>query len=179
MKNNCLLFICCLSYDGFPGGSDGKASACNVGDLSSIPRLGRVPWRRKWQPIPVLLLGKSHRWRSLVGYSSWSRKELDTTERLHFQLSGYGSSFYSGSNRRSQIFPPRIISSKIMWKYYLWFTDLVCKLYLWCYGMFLHVADKCLHVIHPRWQENCLFYVWLAMMPVKVYFHIVFIEFAK
>ena len=40
-------------------------------------------WRRKWQPIPVLLLGKSHGWRSVVGYSPWGCKESDTTERLH------------------------------------------------------------------------------------------------
>ena len=38
----------------------------------------------KWQPIPVLLLGKSHGWRNLVGYSPWSLKESDTTEKLHF-----------------------------------------------------------------------------------------------
>ena len=37
----------------------------------------------KWQPTPVFLLGKSHGW-SLVGYSPWGCKELDTTERLHF-----------------------------------------------------------------------------------------------
>ena len=40
-------------------------------------------WRRKWQPIPVLLLGKSHGWRSVVGYSPWGGKESNTTERLH------------------------------------------------------------------------------------------------
>ena len=40
-------------------------------------------WRRKWQPTPVLLPGKSHGWKSLVGYSLWGRKESDTTERLH------------------------------------------------------------------------------------------------
>ena len=38
----------------------------------------------KWQPTPVLLPGKSHGRRSLVGYSPWGRKESDTTERLHF-----------------------------------------------------------------------------------------------
>ena len=38
----------------------------------------------KWQPTPVLLPGKSHGSRSLVGYSPWGCKELDTTERLHF-----------------------------------------------------------------------------------------------
>ena len=38
------------------------------------------PWRRKWQSTPVLLPGKSHGQRSLVGYSLWDRKESDTTE---------------------------------------------------------------------------------------------------
>ena len=42
------------------------------------------PWRRKWQPTPVLLPGKSHGWRRLVGYCPWGREELDTTERLHY-----------------------------------------------------------------------------------------------
>ena len=41
-------------------------------------------WRRKWQPTPVLLPGKSYGLRSLVGYSPWGRKESDTTEQLHF-----------------------------------------------------------------------------------------------
>ena len=69
-----------------PGGSEGKASACNMGDSGSIPGLGRIPWRRKWQPTPVLLPGISHGRRSLVGYSPWGRKESDMTERIHFFL---------------------------------------------------------------------------------------------
>ena len=44
-------------------------------------------WRRKWQSTPVLLPGKSHRQRRVVGYSPWGRKELDVTERLHFHFS--------------------------------------------------------------------------------------------
>ena len=47
-------------------------------------------WRRKWQPTSVLLPGKSHGWRSVLGYSPWGRKESDTTEQLHFLLSTYG-----------------------------------------------------------------------------------------
>ena len=43
--------------------------------------------RRQWQPTPVLLPGKSHGWRSLVGCSPWGRQESDTTERLHFDFS--------------------------------------------------------------------------------------------
>ena len=47
--------------------------------------------RRKWQPTPVLLPGKFHGWKSLVGYSSWGRKESDTTS-----LSSFCSSFGHG-----------------------------------------------------------------------------------
>ena len=47
-------------------------------------RVGKIPWRRKWQSTPGLLPGKSHGQRSLVGYSPRGRKESDTTERLHF-----------------------------------------------------------------------------------------------
>ena len=38
-------------------------------------RVGKIPWRKQWQPTPVLLPGKSHGQRSLVGYSPWGRKE--------------------------------------------------------------------------------------------------------
>jgi len=43
--------------------------------------------RRQWHPIPVLLPGVSHGWRSLVGYSPWGHKESDMTEWLHFHFS--------------------------------------------------------------------------------------------
>ena len=60
---------------GFSGGSEVKASAFNAGDLGSIPGVFRkIPWRRKWQPTPVLLPGESHEWRSLVGYSPLGRR---------------------------------------------------------------------------------------------------------
>ena len=42
--------------------------------------------RRQWHPTPVLLPGKSHGWRSLIGYSPWGRKELDMTEWLYFHF---------------------------------------------------------------------------------------------
>ena len=71
---------------GFPGSSDGEESAFNAGDLGSIPGLGRFLWRRVWQPTSVLLPGEFHGQRSLVVYSPWGHKELDTTERLHFHF---------------------------------------------------------------------------------------------
>ena len=52
--------------------------------------LGPLHWERRrtqWHPTPVLLPGKSHGWRSLVGCSPWGCEESDTTERLHFHFS--------------------------------------------------------------------------------------------
>ena len=51
------------------------------------PWVKKIPWRRKWQPTPVFLPGKSLGWRSLVGYSPWGCKESDTDEWLHFTSS--------------------------------------------------------------------------------------------
>ena len=54
---------------------------------SQLLRLAKYAQRRQWQPTPVLLSGKSHGWRSLVGCIPWGCKESDTTERLHFHSS--------------------------------------------------------------------------------------------
>ena len=53
---------------GFPGSSDGKASAYNAGDLGSIPGSGRSHGEGNGNPLPVFMPGKSHGPRSLVGY---------------------------------------------------------------------------------------------------------------
>ena len=45
-----------------------RLSTCNAGDPGFKPQVGKIPWRRKWQPTPVLLPGESHGRRSLVGY---------------------------------------------------------------------------------------------------------------
>ena len=66
---------------GFPGGSDGKWSACNVGDLGSIPGLGRSPGKGHGYPLRYSCL-ESHGQSSLVGYSPWGHKEFDMTEQL-------------------------------------------------------------------------------------------------
>ena len=69
-------------FFGLSWSSNSKESACNAGDLGSIPGSGRFLWRREWQSTPVFLLRESHRQRSLEGYSSWGRKQSDMTERL-------------------------------------------------------------------------------------------------
>ena len=60
----------------------GKNPPVNAGDirLSFNPWVGKVPWRRAWQPTLGFLPGESHGQRSLVGYSPQGHKELDTTE---------------------------------------------------------------------------------------------------
>ena len=75
-----------------PARSNGKENSSPTPCLL-IPRLFNnvqvVSRRRQWHPTPVLLPGKSHGRRSLVGCSPWGREESDTTERLpfHFSLS--------------------------------------------------------------------------------------------
>jgi len=64
----------------FPVGSDGEESACNAGDLGSIPGLGRSPGGEHDNPLQYSFLEHPHEQRSLAGYSPWSHKELDTIE---------------------------------------------------------------------------------------------------
>ena len=45
--------------EGFPGGSVGKEATCNAGDPGLDPWVGKIPWKRAWQPIPVFLPGES------------------------------------------------------------------------------------------------------------------------
>ena len=73
-------------WSGVPLPSDGKKSACNTGNPGWILGSGRSPGEGNATP-PVFLPGESHGWRSQVGYSPRGRKELDTTERLHFHFS--------------------------------------------------------------------------------------------
>ena len=61
---------------------NGKESACQYRRCGFAPWVRKISWRRKRQPTPVFLPGKSLGQRSLVSYSLWGRKESDTTERL-------------------------------------------------------------------------------------------------
>ena len=86
-----LIFTCMVNWFliriprqlGFPGGASGKEPACSCRRhkrLGFNSWVGKIPWRRAWQPTPVLLPGESHGQRSLAGYSPQGHKELDTTE---------------------------------------------------------------------------------------------------
>ena len=82
---NCVIFstVSLRSLLGFPGGAVGKESACQCRRSKRRrlnPWVGKIPWSGKQQPTPVFLPGKFHGQRSLVGYSRWGHKELDTIE---------------------------------------------------------------------------------------------------
>ena len=82
---NCVLGILaklkCIM--GLSGWHSGKESTCKYKKHRRCglnPWIRKIPWRRKWQPTPVFLPGKSHGQRSLVGYSPWGCKESEMTE---------------------------------------------------------------------------------------------------
>ena len=81
-----------LYFSGFPGGSEVKASACNAGDMGSIPGLGRSPG--KGNDNPLFLPGESHGRRSLAGYSPWGRKNS-------YILVGYKTTLQSDKSDRT------------------------------------------------------------------------------
>ena len=84
-----------------------KNLAANARDSKDA---GLIPgWRRKWPPTPELLPGKSHGRRSLIGYSPWGRKELDTKENFTFTLiPGVGKSPGGRHGNHSSILAWRI-----------------------------------------------------------------------
>ena len=82
------IFYVCLYVD-FSGGSGSKESACNAGDLDSMPGCGRSPGERNGNTLQHSCLENPQRQRSLAGYSSRSCEESDTTEQLALFLCLY------------------------------------------------------------------------------------------
>ena len=70
----------------FPPGSFSSLDE-GFATMAFLPYSAGLDWSRQWHRTPVLLPGKSHGWRNLVGCSPWGLKESDTTERLHFHFS--------------------------------------------------------------------------------------------
>ena len=68
---------------GLPGGASDKKPTCQGRRHKRCrfePCVGKIPWRKTWQPTPVFSPGESHGQRSLEGYSPWDRKETDRTK---------------------------------------------------------------------------------------------------
>ena len=81
---------------GFTGSASGKESACQGRRLKRHgfdPKVGKIPWRRKWQPTSVSLPGESHGQTSLESYSPWDCTESDMTEPLSIHIKRESSPF--------------------------------------------------------------------------------------
>ena len=94
--------ITVLKSESFPGGSDGKESACNVGDvrdLSSFPGLGRSPGGGQGNPLQYSCLENPHGQKSLVGCSSLGHEDSDMTETIasmHLEIASGSSALKDG-----------------------------------------------------------------------------------
>ena len=114
-------------YIGFPGNSDGKESACNVGDLGLIPGLGRFTWKSEWLPTPVFLPGDFHGQRNLAGYShgvTKSQTQLSDFHKvlyiyLYLYLYGWITLLYSRNKHNIvyQVYFIKIFMKDVMWSY--------------------------------------------------------------
>ena len=76
----------CTRGKAFPGGSDGKASTYNVGELGLIPGLGRSSGEGNGHLLQYSCLGNPMDRGALLGYSPWGRKKSDMNEQLHFHF---------------------------------------------------------------------------------------------
>ena len=90
------------------------------------PWVGKTPWRKKWQPTPAFLPGKSHGQRNLVGYSPWGCKELDPTEQLNTIPSCMGTWDPSA--------PPAWSPSSLLFEPSLALLPLILNCLRWCHA---------------------------------------------
>ena len=91
------------SVVGFPGGSDGKESACNAGDLGSISGLGRSAGGGHGNPLQYSCLENPHGQGGPAGYSPWGGKESDMTEGL--SPAQHALQWFSNPYRRQVVHP--------------------------------------------------------------------------
>ena len=90
--------------NGLPKRLSGKESSCQCGRHRFSPWVGKIPWRRKWQPTSEFLPGKSHGQGNLKGYSLWGHEEPDVTEHA-------GTQYLLGLDCNQQVLSPSTESS--------------------------------------------------------------------
>ena len=109
-------------YQVLPRWLRGKESTCQCRKLRRHgfdPWIGKIPWKRKWQPTPAFFPGKSHGQKSLAGHSPWGCKEWDTTEWLSMrpQYTGYSSRVgRTAVTRTDKGFHPHAAHSRTRWR---------------------------------------------------------------
>ena len=124
------LYICLILLLGFPGGSVSKESACNAGDLGSIPGLGSSAGEGHGNPLQYSCWENPHGQRSLAGFSPRGRRESDKSERLSIAQ----SFFYYWTLFLSQFFT---ITSNLQWKTVYFYLILFRFLGLYIYNIYI------------------------------------------
>ena len=150
-----------FSQVGFPCGSPGKESACNVGDLGSTPGFGKIPWRRERLPIPVFWPREFHGL-----YSPWDRKESDITEWLSLsQVIDKSICVFKSSMSKTKMLDILIVlldgeyaeeTKREVRKenaVSTWNLKSLTSVY-WVPGILLSTADQRLHSFHCPWKAT-------------------------
>ena len=154
---------------GFPGGSDGKESACIVGNLDSIPGLGRSPGGGHGNALQYYCLENPQGQRNLVGYSPWGRKESDITEWL--------STHSTSVNHSSHLFTPHSSHSfgrhvMLLWSFCAvptsWNDPEFCSRLasFVCSGKIRHVSSLWKCTFFKR--KDYIIFLFMPLMPHRV-----------
>ena len=150
------------AFQVLPRWLSGKESPCQSKRCRRYgfdPWVGKIPWRRKWWPNPVFLPEKSQGQRSLLGYSPWGRKELDTVITELFEKC---------FSRRNMCFSRRTLENSTCYCCYwylnlggVWYVILkhfLCYLFFLCLKQLFICSQFCqalgmIHIIfHPWWR---------------------------
>ena len=114
------------------------------------PWVGKIPWRRAWQPTPVFLFGESHGQRSLEVYSPWGLKEPDTADRL---------STHAGRTKFGLGLMSPLVCLALCKSFFFFFTCTHCFIFLFLAALGLHCCAGFSRVVA---SEGYLATVWQA-----------------
>ena len=145
---------------GFPGSSVVKNQSAmqeTCRTLGFNPWVRKIPWKRKWQPTPVSLPGKSHGQRSMAGYSPWGHRESDTAE-------------HSAPRTIRMNFSPRCHYQEKLW--FFW-----ARVY-YCLGYPVNFVTCVLFLFGPLGSSRCTVLFWILAFSINCYFCVVILAVA-
>ena len=126
-----------------------KNPPANAGEQGFDPWVRKIPWRSKWQPTPVFVLGKSHRQKSLVGYSPWGCKRVErdlVTKQQQQQQCIYVDSNLP-THHPSSLPLVCIVCFLSLCLYFCFGNKFTCTVFLdstyeWCYMIFFFIQSS-------------------------------------